>query len=594
MKKAISFLRILSYYPKHSPLYFILYFLYVIVGSILQVFNSVYLLKIVFDSFFKQTSLIEMISILLLSILVNTLFVMFGNWFQSSYAPKCEVKIKSIMQKSIFEKASKLQLRFYDDDTFYNDYILALRESKTINSSTLAYSGALLANIVSITTIVSILFSIDIFIVFIVCFSVIMGFVIDVLLSRKNATREFKILEYEKKNEYYKRLFYLKDCIEEIKSLKNNKFIFDEYWDNCNELHNTNKVYSKWLVTLYFAKGVLDSIFSSFAIYFLLIYKLVISKTIGIGGVSAAINSVWRLSDQLAQLLGNFKNIYNASIFCNKIEKFFNIDSLDYSNKSGETMVACPKVPERIDLKNVKFSYDGKTDILKDINITIKPFQKIAIVGENGSGKTTLVNLLLGLYSTYEGKITLNDIPYDKYNSYQMKEYFSCLFQDFNIYAFSLKDNVVMDDNNTVVESEVISALNMAGYAKGRPLSSHDLEIVLQNEFDECSTELSGGEKQRVALARILYSRSCIVVLDEPSSAQDPISESNFNDILMSAFDDRTVIFISHRLFSTRKADCIFLLSEGKVEESGTHDELMNLGGVYAKMYNLQKDKYSL
>jgi ATP-binding cassette subfamily B protein len=593
MKKIKSLISILGYYPKYSPVYFALDYLQIVVNSIISIFNSVYLLKIVFDSFEGKISIQNIILVLIIVIIANSFMMLFNNWFSNVYAPKCELKIRENMQKDIFNKASQIPLKYYDDNDFYDKYILALRESSSICHSVLSNTGALLRNIISIATIILILLTIDFYIVLLICLSVLLGFFIDIILAKKSVKKDLNTLKLKRKLDYYKRIFYLKEYIEEIKTLPKNEFLFEEYNRSFDELHTANKKYSKPLITFYILKGIIDSLLTSFAIYFLLIYRLVISKVISIGDFSAAVNSTWRLSNNLTQIVSNITNIYKNATYCEKLLEFQNI-AIENNNYSLDIGLPFPTIPQKIEVKNVFFSYDGENQILNNISLSINPYQKIAIVGENGSGKSTLVNILLNLYSDYDGTIFLDGMPIVKYNNTRRYDYFSCLFQDFNIYAISLKENVAMNYVENDFDMQVKIALLQAGLEEKLISLPNGLDTIIAKEYDDTSVELSGGEKQKVALARMLISKSCVLILDEPSSALDPVSESHFNNLLMSAFNDRTVIFISHRFFSTRKADNIFLLADGSIKESGTHEQLMKLGGQYAKMYNLQKEKYIL
>lgn len=153
---------------------------------------------------------------------------------------------------------------------------------------------------------------------------------------------------------------------------------------------------------------------------------------------------------------------------------------------------------------------------------------------------------------------------------------------------------IYMDDADCEDYSRILDAIRQVRFEEKFRKLPYGLQTVILQEYDENAVSLSGGERQKVALARILLSKSCVVILDEPSSALDPLAEKDFNNLLLSAFDDRTVILISHRLFTTQKADRIFVLSDGKLKEQGTHDFLMGLNGEYAYMYNIQKEKYLL
>ena len=227
-----------------------------------------------------------------------------------------------------------------------------------------------------------------------------------------------------------------------MKSLRSIDFLFDDFTETYMLFRDINKRCCKPLVRLNVLKGIMESLLTSFSVYFLLIYKLVIAKTISIGDFSASLNSIWRLSNQLTQLVGNVSGLYKNSIYCRKIVEFLNMDAPGTEMGNEKNLLSVPKEAKKIKIQNLCFSYDGKRNVLEDINLTIEPKQKIAIVGRNGSGKTTLIKMILGLYNNYQGDVLLDNKRIDSYNPMQLRDYFSCLFQDFQIYATTLEKNI--------------------------------------------------------------------------------------------------------------------------------------------------------
>lgn len=212
----------------------------------------------------------------------------------------------------------------------------------------------------------------------------------------------------------------------------------------------------------------------------------------------------------------------------------------------------------------------------------------MALVGYNGAGKTTLTNLLLRLYDVSGGSIEIGgkDIREETVESH--RDRFAAVFQDFQIFSASVGENVALSTEYD--EERVWNALKAAGFDKELP---NGLKTILLREFDEEGLMLSGGEQQKIAIARAFYKDCPYVILDEPSANLDPVSEYELNHAMMTGAEHKTVIFISHRLSTTRNADKIFMMEKGKIIESGSHEELMNLNGKYAEMFNLQAEKYN-
>ena len=209
------------------------------------------------------------------------------------------------------------------------------------------------------------------------------------------------------------------------------------------------------------------------------------------------------------------------------------------------------------------------------------------MVGYNGAGKTTLTNLLLRLYDVEGGSIEIGGRDIREETVYSHRNRFAAVFQDFQIFSATVGENVALDTEYD--EERVWRALELAGFDKALP---QGLQTILLREFDENGLMLSGGEQQKIAIARAFYKACPYIILDEPSANLDPISEYELNRAMMTGAENKTVIFISHRLSTTRHADKIYMMENGRIIESGSHEELMNKGGKYARMFNLQAEKY--
>lgn len=585
---------IFLYYWKNTKKYLILFFLSNIASSILASINSVYLLKITFDAFEKKITFNELCKPIFVILLLNTMMFLFDAWFKNVYKQKCELKIKSIIQKDLFNKAIKIDLNYYDNPKYYTEYILAIGELNQRSGIILQHVGECIYNITGIITISSILFKIDWILLVVVLISVFISFAFDANIAKKNTIKNFESAKYNRKISYIQRIFYLNQYITEIKLLHNNIFLFNEYDDTVENIREVNTRYGKKLVKLNLIRGIIESVLTSYSIYFLLMYKIFVLKSLTIGSFSAVLNSIWRLSDKLSQIVTNVSNIYSDSLYCEKLYKFINMDIEQTLIEDNSEKIPLPLKATEIRLENISFYYTKEKKILNNISLKIEPYKKVAIVGENGAGKSTLVNVILNLYKNYSGKLLINNVDIKNYHNDLLYDYFSCLFQDFNMYATTLGNNVCMDLSENNSEIYIEDALKSSNFEDKLRKLPEGIHTVISNEYDKNGVDFSGGENHKIAMARVIISESKVLFLDEPSSSLDPIGEYNFNKLLMSAFNDRTVIFISHRFFATKLVDKIYMMSEGCIIEEGTHDELMKQKGKYELMYNLQKEKYKL
>lgn len=287
------------------------------------------------------------------------------------------------------------------------------------------------------------------------------------------------------------------------------------------------------------------------------------------------------LFSTVVQIVGNMRYM----------EDFFSFEKMDKdmsSNNKG--IVSNPNIK----FSHVYFSYpNSEHKILKDINIQIPFGQKVAIVGENGSGKSTFVNLLCGMYDSFEGDIYINDLSIKQHIS-EIRETISVAFQDFGRYEDTIRYNVkVSDMNKKMSDDEIINAIERAGGKTMLLKQEHGLDEVL-GTFAEKTKDVSGGEWQKIALARTIYrDKGHILILDEPTAALDPLAEAELYKNFMEVTGDRTTLLISHRLGFSNFIDRILVFHQGKIVEDGTHEELLAKKGYYAKMFEAQAQWYN-
>ncbi len=309
-----------------------------------------------------------------------------------------------------------------------------------------------------------------------------------------------------------------------------------------------------------------------------------------VGSIVLYVGAITQFTQGFSGLFGSIGELIKNNPF---LEKIFNF--LDIENKKYQGTLSVEKRHDneyQIEFKNVSFKYP-RTDeyVLKNINMKLHIGQKVAVVGMNGSGKTTMIKLLCRLYDCDEGMITLNGVDIKKYNYDEYMKIFSVVFQDFELMPFTLGENVgISTKYNDALAREY---LEKAGLDSKLTKMSKGLDTYLMKNFEEDGVEVSGGEAQKIALARALYRNSPFIVLDEPTAALDPVAEfeiySKFNEIV----GDKTAIYISHRLSSCRFCDDIIVFDKGELIQRGNHDELIKEeNGMYAELWNAQAQYY--
>lgn len=333
---------------------------------------------------------------------------------------------------------------------------------------------------------------------------------------------------------------------------------------------------------------VCEALILNGGVYGRLAYALLVARSITVGNMMSlafsAENIIWRTKDliQCASDLGKH------ALYIERFRAFLAYKSKLHSGSLRPQQGA-------IELKNVTFSYRPQTPpVLKDFNLTVRPGEKLAVVGENGAGKSTLVKLLLHLYDPIQGSVCLAGRDIRTLDLHQYRAQIGAVFQDYQIFAATVGENVALDRLTGAEAPGIRQALQKAGLGDWLNALPQELETQLTKEFDDAGAQPSGGQAQKLAIARLLYRNVPILILDEPSSALDPISEYQLNRMIQEISRDKTVLFISHRLSATVGADRIILLEGGKIAESGTHAELLAKGGKYAGMWQAQAQNYAI
>jgi ATP-binding cassette subfamily B protein len=529
-------------------------------------------------------------------------------WYWEYYNPLLKEKLTIRLHKELFQKAQTIDIACYDDPEFYNDFVWAMDEAGSRANDVMADLGKIVNRLVAAGTLFTLMFSIDTWIsvaLFVVsCVSV----VINQIANKLDFEREKEFKPLGRVRSYINRVFHLKDYDKEIRISHVTDLMMDEMDKNTEDMVKTSVKFGKKYFVLF---GICYSLLSNivyFGVLFYMFYQL-IKGNILIGGFAVSIDMVWRVRWMLEDLVERMTKFRKHSLF---LEKYYGFLAYKPKIKSGGR-----KLPrfESLEVRDVSFTYDfsdnpvygyhsadhkrktgdnGSADALKNVNMTLKRGEKIAIVGYNGAGKTTLIKLLMRLYDPTSGQILLNGTDVREFDVDGYRDKIGTVFQDYKIFAASVAENVMNGDYEEAHDKAIVTnALDAAGFGQKLETMEKGVDTVLTREFDEKGTELSGGESQKVAIARVFAKPYELIIMDEPSSALDPIAEYELNRAIAEYAKDKTVIFISHRLSTTRSADRIYMFDSGRLVECGSHGELMHKGGKYAEMFNLQAEKYS-
>lgn len=412
-------------------------------------------------------------------------------------------------------------------------------------------------------------------------------------VRKKHAQYYGKIQQYSKKEAYITAQSMDGAAGKDIRIYQMLDWFLKKYEESLDEIDRIFVIIHNWYLFRGISSAVLELLRDGLA-FGLLVWFLVTGK------ISAAdfvfyIGLVSGFSLYFEDMIRKMMRFNNMSTSISYMREF--LETEDRWNRGeglgAEKMEEIRKNPVKLELKHVSFTYPGnEKPTLSDINITIRPGEKLALIGLNGAGKTTLVKMICGFYQPTEGEILLNDIPVSRFNREEYYSLISVLFQDYTLLPLSLDENITGQEQQQIDRERLQKALEVSGFLEAYERLAKKGESMLIRELNEESVDFSGGEKQKMLFARALYKEAPLVILDEPTAALDPIAENELYLRYGAAMEGRTSIYISHRLSSTRFCDRILLLEHGRVIEEGTHESLLAGDTRYAQLFEIQSQYY--
>ena len=524
-----------------------------------------------------------------------TLEMVFSAWVANHIAAKNLPKVRQRVKLTLYEKASGMDLRCYDDPDYYNQLVLVLSEADKQIDRCITFLQNTFSGIATFLTTGIYFFYKDRVSILFAVVSFFMAFCFNQIYNR--LTFQLRVIRnpLERKRDYVKRVFYMQDYAKELRLNPKMAEVIYQNFEQCNEeIYKVEKSYTWKRFWLSFLRRYVSNNFISDVVY----ASYLVFRAVIMGGLSySSVAILYHSFESLKWSMGIFTDVYpyacETSLYVQKIRDFLAVQSEIVSEKKLPVTGGA----KEIEIRNICFEYgkpgEGKARILNDISFAIRPGEKIAIVGYNGAGKTTLMKLIMRLYDPVSGQIIADGRDIRDYDLQDYRKSIGTVFQDFKIFAGSMRENVLMDVAAPGISEEPIrQALVHSGLEERLAALPNGMDTMMTTEFDKEGVNLSGGESQKLAISRVFYKDAGLIILDEPSSALDPIAEYQLNHAMLEMAEHRTVIFISHRLSTTRLADRIILMENGQIVEQGTHDSLLKAQGKYAKMWNVQAGQY--
>ncbi len=523
------------------------------------------------------------------------LLLFFGIYFTvnaiSAYATRqrlvaTKVVLKNVNNK-IFKKATELDVSCYENPEFYDKYqratlVLSSSYYDLICWDVAAVVGGIIALICVITTVTVIN---PMYLLFLL--PVTLVFAIELLKSKAVYKRDLEMTKNNRIKAYIQRTMFLKEFSKDMRTSN----IFAVLTKRFKAAIDANVLILKSCGVKLFIYSMVSSLFSDFipiiGTYAFAGYQFIFTQALSISGFSVVLASINSVRDSTLSIAEGFDEMTQMALFFQNLRDFFDYEpKITDGGKDAEEF-------QSIEFKNVSFTYPDTTkEILKNVSFKITKGETIAIVGVNGAGKSTLVKLLLRFYDANEGEILYNGINVKEYNVQSLRNAFATVFQDYKNFAVSVNENIMCHECSDEEKQISEKALRQSGVWEKIASLPKGADTVLTREFEIDGAGLSGGENQKVSAARLFAREFEIAILDEPSSALDPIAEYKMYENLIDVTKDKTVIYISHRLSSAVLSDRIYVLGNGTILESGSHAELMAQEGEYSKMFTLQASSY--
>ena len=502
-------------------------------------------------------------------------------------------KVVRHVKLQIMNKAKTIDLASFDNPEFYEKLENANREAGNRPVSILSQTFTIISKIIELTSYIVILATAPglWWAVPVIIAVSVPSAIINFIYRRKNFEYMKRRSKDRRQMTYYSDVIVNKDIVKEVRMfdlgdtfIEHYKNVFDRYYKGLKRLIVSENVWHT-------AVGIVSTLTN--LLFYILIAHLVFKNQILIGDYTLYTGAVGSIESAVSSLISTSAFIYEGTLFIDNLMSFMKHES------TVVPRIAEPIKPQRnashtIELVNVSFRYPGTDrDILKNINLTFRPGETVVLVGLNGAGKTTLIKLLTRLYDPTEGYILLDGKDLRDYDVKELYRIFGIIFQDFGKYAVSVSENIRFGDIYKKANmNEIKDAAVQSNADEYITKLREGYDTPLMRIFEPDGIELSGGQWQKLAIARAFYSDSDILILDEPTAALDPMAEQEIFNQFDRLRADKTTIFVSHRLSSATVASLIVVLENGTVIEKGTHRELMELGGRYCELFSTQAKRY--
>jgi len=610
LKNNLYFIKLLW---KICPSRVIFNFLETFLGFAMWTFNSVIFMQYLFGAQEHQRSFTEVVLFIWFAVVLTIVSRAIMSWYGNCLVPKTDIQIHYGLNAMMFEKVQTVDLSCYETPEFYNTYTKAAVESSERAKSVLDSCALVAASLISSVYIIGTMCSITPWSLVFIALPMVGNLYFGKKLGKVRYNIDQESVPAKRRMDYVNRVVYFRKYSGELR-LTNVFCVLKEIYETAVE--ETIAVLKKFAFKRAGISAIKGSMMFLFgfegmwacAAILAITGKITLSELIVL--LNAIVSVSWMLNDLEQGLSETFSNAF----FIENLQKFF-----EYEPKIDESAggLEPPAQVDTIEFQHVTFRYPGQEQAaLQDINLTFQRGVRHALVGINGSGKSTLIKLILRFYDPTEGQILVNGVDIREYDVQKYRQRVGVAFQDFALFAATVLENVLLREaeegqetsgEDTTVDGGIAGSRMSDRQAAMEALKSADIydkiqtlkyqeNTILTREFDKEGAELSGGERQKIAIARAFAKNAPVVILDEPSSALDPIAEFKMFETItdLCRGEDKLSIIVSHRLSSAAVCEKIFVFEKGQLLEQGSHKELLAADGTYAFMFRKQARNYQV
>lgn len=562
---------------------------YSITGYVEWIFMSIFFLRYVINAIENEAPFAKILGFIGICFAVFGLLAMYSSYMNSVIVPFTDNKIYRSLYRRLYAKARNVELRCFEDADFYNKYTMALDGSAQKMTKSVEFFFQVIFGVIAAAAAFSSMFMIDPFSVLFVISPIIGNFVFGGLMNKIWGGRYTDNVKNNRKAEYVNRVMHLAEYAKEIRYSNIHELMMKRYGEAVKGNVEVADKYAKKAVIYNWAQNVTTFalVFEGIMIY--AAYRTIVSKTMGLAELAIMFTAMSTSSWILIGMFNNFMEAMKNGQFLEYFRTFMEYEEKIPENQDG--IMPDNKV-RSIEFRNVFFEYKENEPVINNLSFKIEGDKVCALVGHNGAGKSTIIKLLFRLYDPTGGEILVNGVNIKEYNLKAYRKLFSAAFQDYRVMAMSVRDNVLMGAEFANPDETAERALKCAGVLDRIKSLPDGMNTVMTREFDNNGAVLSGGEQQKIVVARAFAQNASVKIFDEPSSALDPIAEYDLYKGIMDESKGHITLFISHRLSSVKDADTVFMLENGTVIEQGSHSELMAQNGKYREMFTKQAHNY--